>query len=170
MLQVEHRERLTLTIEWTDRVIDWDTAAYVPGPSAIQHPLFIAEVPGWSDGPVPAGTSFAEDRHYLEAAIRRQVPHWEAEIFKLLLADSYSRQYFEMSLRNKRVNEEYTREEVLRSNLRPEDLLDQLEQSLRVNEDLRGTPKIQELRKRLSDQCMQNPPGHWTLRPVEGAE
>lgn len=65
----------------------------------------MADIPGdrYVDG--QEGTDFAEDRAYLENAIRKQSA--TASDIADLLASSYERQFFEMFLRNKRINKEY---------------------------------------------------------------
>ncbi|KAF4547012.1 Hypothetical protein D9617_70g089290 [Elsinoe fawcettii] len=50
-------------------VIDWDYARIVPAGSAVQHPLFIADIPGWANDGVDDGETFHDDRAYLENAI-----------------------------------------------------------------------------------------------------
>lgn len=47
-------------------IIDWDTSRFVPRPSAIQHPLFLADIPGWQSDDVSQDMTFEEDRRYLE--------------------------------------------------------------------------------------------------------
>lgn len=90
-----------------NRVIDWDTASWVPAPAAIQHPLFIANIPGIRNDDAPQDMDFTEDRAYLENAIRELCV--DGSNVADLLATSRERQFFELSLRNKRVNEEYIR-------------------------------------------------------------
>ncbi|KAG8627928.1 hypothetical protein KVT40_003801 [Elsinoe batatas] len=91
-------------------VIDWDYARVVPAGSAVHHPLFIADIPGWVNDGVDQGESFHDDRAYLENAIAvhgRQSPH--ADALRRLLETSHERQFFELSLRNKRINKEYVK-------------------------------------------------------------
>jgi hypothetical protein len=89
------------------RIIDWDTVSVVPSPAAIQHPLFMADIPGFRHDNVPQSMNFADDRSYLVNAIRVQFP--ESANMANLLASSCERQFFELSLRNKRINREYIR-------------------------------------------------------------
>lgn len=43
-----------------------------PLPAIIHHPWFIADIPGWNNDGAPKGESFAEDRLFLEDAIRKK--------------------------------------------------------------------------------------------------
>ncbi|KAK3045707.1 hypothetical protein LTR09_012741 [Extremus antarcticus] len=108
---VRHGDMSALNVLMNDDglsgVIDWDTASFVPAPAAIQHPLFIADVPGLLHDNIPEGMTFADDRVYLEGAIRQQSA--DASHIADLLANSHERQFFELSLRNKRINKEYIR-------------------------------------------------------------
>jgi hypothetical protein len=56
---------------------------------------------------VPEGTDLTEDRLYLESVIRKQSA--DTTVIADLLASSGERQLFEMSLRNKRISQEYVR-------------------------------------------------------------
>ncbi|KND92519.1 hypothetical protein TOPH_02771 [Tolypocladium ophioglossoides CBS 100239] len=91
-------------------VIDWDTARFVPLPTAIQHPLFLADIPGWLND-VPKGMTFQDDRAYLERAVQGRVDNMnspDAKCIPVLLSSSFERQFFEMALRNRAINVEYT--------------------------------------------------------------
>lgn len=144
------------------RIIDWDTASFVPAPAAIHHPLFIANIPGFYTG-VPETMDFAPDRAYLEAAIRKlsssssssssSSPERDsANHIADLLASSFERQFFEMALRNRRINDEYVRLRLLGGNPGEVDkkaLRDDLEEFLVRNGDLRGHVAVVELERRL---------------------
>lgn len=136
------------------RIIDWDTASFVPAPAAIHHPLFIANIPGFYTG-VPETMDFAPDRAYLEAAIRKLSSSSErdsANHIADLLASSFERQFFEMALRNRRINDEYVRLRLLGEKNREVDkkaLRDELEEFLVRNGDLRGHVAVVELERRL---------------------
>lgn len=136
------------------RIIDWDTASFVPAPAAIHHPLFIANIPGFYTG-VPETMDFAPDRAYLEAAIRKLSSSSEgdsANHIADLLASSFERQFFEMALRNRRINDEYVRLRLLGGNPGEVDkkaLRDELEEFLVRNGDLRGHVAVVELERRL---------------------
>lgn len=153
------------------RIIDWDTASFVPAPAAIHHPLFIANIPGFYTG-VPETMDFAPDRAYLEAAIRklssssssssslssssstseRDSAHYIAD----LLASSFERQFFEMALRNRRINDEYVRLRLLgekNGEVDKKALRDELEEFLVRNGDLRGHVAVVELERRLCCVC-----------------
>jgi hypothetical protein len=43
-----------------------------PLPAIINHPWFIADIPGWNNDGVASGESFKEDRTYLEHAIKER--------------------------------------------------------------------------------------------------
>lgn len=136
------------------RIIDWDTASFVPAPAAIHHPLFIANIPGFYTG-VPETMDFAPDRAYLEAAIRMLSSSSErdsANHIADLLASSFERQFFEMALRNRRINEEYVRLRLLgekNGEVDKKALRDELEEFLVRNGDLRGHVAVVELERRL---------------------
>lgn len=136
------------------RIIDWDTASFVPAPAAIHHPLFIANIPGFYTG-VPENMDFAPDRAYLEAAIRKLSSSSErdsANHIADLLASSFERQFFEMALRNRRINDEYVRLRLLGEKNGEVDkraLRDELEEFLVRNGDLRGHVAVVELERRL---------------------
>ena len=90
-------------------VIDWDAAKFVPLPCAVQHPLFIADIPGWVND-VPEGMTFHDDRLYLERAVQAQVGKLDcpkAQDIPALLSSSSNRQFFELGLINKAINRQY---------------------------------------------------------------
>lgn len=145
------------------RIIDWDTASFVPAPAAIHHPLFIANIPGFYTG-VPETMDFAPDRAYLEAAIRKlsssssysssssSSERDSANHIADLLASSFERQFFEMGLRNRRINDEYVRLRLLgekNGEVDKKALRDELEEFLVRNGDLRGHVAVVELERRL---------------------
>jgi hypothetical protein len=91
-----------------NRVIDWDTAQFVPMPAAINQPLFLADIPGWVN-PIPDGMTFESDRKYLEDAVSKLTSksgHSKArtisELLLYLSCGNYSN-----SLPNKKINERY---------------------------------------------------------------
>lgn len=61
----------------------------------------MAGIPGYRTA-TPEGVDLAKDRLYLESAVGEQSP--EGSGFSDLLASSCERQFFEMALRNKRIN------------------------------------------------------------------
>ncbi|KAG9228154.1 hypothetical protein BJ875DRAFT_528295 [Amylocarpus encephaloides] len=65
---VKHRDLNAWNVVVNERglsdVVDWDTSRFMPAPSAIQHPLFIADIPGWLNDDVPKEMIFKEDRDY----------------------------------------------------------------------------------------------------------
>lgn len=131
-------EHLELTLR---RIIDWDTACVVPAPSAIQHPLFIANIPGINNDNVPQALDLSEDRAYLEDSIRG-LPYGNASSVADLLADSFERQFFELSLRNKKVNTEYVKLRGETNDLGPRDLCDELQKAFHENPDWAHVPAL----------------------------
>lgn len=106
---------------------------------------------------------FAPDRAYLEAAIRKlsssssssssSSPERDsANHIADLLASSFERQFFEMALRNRRINDEYVRLRLLgekNGEVDKKALRDELEEFLVRNGDLRGHVAVVELERRL---------------------
>ncbi|KAI1419234.1 hypothetical protein F5Y12DRAFT_789230 [Xylaria sp. FL1777] len=83
-------------------------AQLLPLAAAVQHPLFIADIPGWQIDNVPPEMIFDDDRTELERIIDRLAIQ--------------KKQFFEMSLQNMRISAEYTRVKLslgkfIRSNL-----------------------------------------------------
>ncbi|ROT36431.1 hypothetical protein SODALDRAFT_219541 [Sodiomyces alkalinus F11] len=86
------------------------TVWLAPAPSAIQHPLFLADIPGWRNDHVPEGMTFEEDRAYLEYAISRlDARLGSPQRIHDLLRTSFERQFLELSLHNQRINEQYVK-------------------------------------------------------------
>jgi hypothetical protein len=128
------------------RVIDWDSVSLVPAPAAVHHPLFIVGIPGYRIA-APGGTDFAEDRLYLESAIRKQCP--DAGGIADLLASSFERQFFEMALRNKRISQEYARLRLGPTKCGKEALSKQLDEFLLRNKKMETHLALKTLRERL---------------------
>jgi hypothetical protein len=126
------------------RVIDWDTACVVPAPSAIQHPLFIANIPGINNDNGPEALDLSEDRAYLEDSIRRLSFGDDSSIADLL-TDSFERQFFELSLRNKRVNTEYVKLRGETNTLGAKDLFDELQMAFHENPSWNDVPALAKL-------------------------
>jgi hypothetical protein len=135
----------------SNSVVDWDNSRFAPAPSAIQHPLFIADIPGWLNDDVPEEMTFEEDRVYLEHAIGKLDTSSEnPRRIEHLLRTSFERQFLEMSLRNRKINDEYVQrifkhEAILDKNA----ALEQLEDFLSINESMRALPAVLNLRSRL---------------------
>ena len=135
----------------SNSVVDWDNSRFAPAPSAIQHPLFIADIPGWLNDDVPEEMTFEEDRVYLEHAIGKLDASSEnPRRIEHLLRTSFERQFLEMSLRNRKINDEYVQrifkhEAILDKNA----ALEQLEDFLSINESMRALPAVLNLRSRL---------------------
>ncbi|KAJ3578894.1 hypothetical protein NPX13_g1674 [Xylaria arbuscula] len=133
-------------------VIDWDTAQLVPLAAAVQHPLFIADIPGWRNDDVPPGMIFDDDRAELERIIDRLAvlsPAPAAKEITYLLSTSQERQFFEMSLRNKRINAEYTRVKLGSSPINKVLVLQSLGEFVRSNPDLQSDAGVLQLQTRL---------------------
>lgn len=128
-------------------IIDWDTAQVAPAASAIQHPLFIADIPGWRNDGVPEGMTFEDDRAYLEHAIRKLEDN--AGPIATMLESSRERQFFELSLCNSRINHEYV-EQRLQGCLQKVALLNELENFLSLHESMRSIPKVLSIRAQLT--------------------
>ncbi|KAI0098289.1 kinase-like domain-containing protein [Nemania sp. FL0031] len=133
-------------------VIDWDTAQLVPLAAAVQHPLFIADIPGWQNDDVPPEMIFDDDRAELERIIDRLAmssPAPAAKEIPNLLRTSRERQFFEMSLRNKRINAEYTRVKLVSSPINKVLALQSLGKFIRSNPDLQSDAGVLQLQTRL---------------------
>lgn len=126
------------------RVIDWDTACVVPAASAIQHPLFIANIPGINNDNIPEASDLSEDRAYLENSIRR-LSFGNGSSVADLLADSFERQFFELSLRNKKVNIEYVKLRGETKTLSARNLHDELQKAFLENPDWADVPALTKL-------------------------
>jgi len=126
------------------RVIDWDTACVVPAPSAIQHPLFIANIPGINNDNVPENLDLSQDRAYLEDSIRRLSSGGDSSVAELL-ADSFERQFSELSLRNKKVNTEYVKLRGETDTLGVKDLCHELQKAFHENPDWAGVSALTSL-------------------------
>lgn len=132
-------------------MIDWDTAKFVPSPAAIQHPLFIADIPGLVND-VPEGMSFHEDRLYLERAVRDQAGKLdcpEVHDIPALLSSSFGRQFFELALRNKAINREYIARHLSNVEAEPTALSKQLEEVLLANPEWKNETGVLEMCGRL---------------------
>nr|POE54899.1 hypothetical protein CFP56_64572 [Quercus suber] len=115
-------------------VIDWDTVSLVPTPAAIQFPVFMANIPGFLDADISASTDFINDRLYLEQRMRGMSP--DGEMIADMLSNSCEREFFEMSLRNKRINAEYIRLNAGDGSFDQTTLGSQLEEFLLKNPDM----------------------------------
>ncbi len=121
-----------------------------PLPSAVQHPLFIADVPGWQNDNVPPGMTFEADRAYLESAIRK---HDKASThpgrLESLLRTSFERQFIELSLHNRRINDEYIKLRLGNFRLHMTGAIEQLGDFLEKNPDMSHVDAMGNLRRRL---------------------
>jgi hypothetical protein len=132
-------------------VVDWDTALFVPAPSAIQHPLFLANIPGWQNDDVPMDMTFEEDRSYLENAIGKlDAGSQNPGQIEYMLRTSFERQFFELSLHNRWINDEYIQRRFKNTRMNREAALKQLEEFLSVHESMRALPAVLEVQSRLN--------------------
>jgi hypothetical protein len=132
--------------------VDWDTARLAPTPSVIQHPLFIADIPGWLNDDVPRDMTFEEDRAYLEDAIGKlEAGSRSTGRVEHLLRTSFDRQFFELSLHNRRINNEYIQRRLKGTSLNRDAALKELEDFLSVNESMRTLPAVLDLRRRIDE-------------------
>jgi len=93
---------------------------------------------------------FPDDRLYLENAVRKLSA--DDSIVADLLASSQDRQFLEMSLRNKRINEEYIKSyhNMVDLHYDCQELRAQLDDFLSANVELAADPHITSLRALLS--------------------
>ncbi len=140
--------QITLALLTIYSIVDWDTACVCPAPSAVQHPLFIANVPGWLND-VPEGMTFEEDRTYLENAIGKLGSG--ADRIQNLLQTSFERQFMELSLHNRRINDEYINHGLKGRKLDQQKALEELNDFLQRNKGMSGVVSVLELQKRLSE-------------------
>jgi hypothetical protein len=132
-------------------IVDWDTSRLSPAPSAIQHPLFIADVPGWLNDDVPEGMTFEEDRAYLESAIGKlDINSKDPGRIEYLLRTSFERQFMELSLHNRKINKEYIKKRLGVAKPDKKKVLEQLEDFLKRNDDMRDVDSVLDLQNRLA--------------------
>lgn len=123
----------------------------VPAPSAIQHPLFIADIPGWHNDDVPKHMTFEEDRAYLENAIGKlDAGSQTFGRIEHLLRTSFERQFFELSLHNRRINDEYVQQRFKDTKSNRYAALKQLEDFLSVHDSMRALPAVLDVQGRLN--------------------
>jgi hypothetical protein len=108
----------------------------------------MADIPGFRNDAVPEYRNFAADREYLVNAIR-DLPG-ETGILANLLASSWERQFFELSLRNKRINEEYIRLKLGGWEYDKKLLCDQLDDFVFANKAVGNDAAFEKLRRQLS--------------------
>ncbi|KAJ0160434.1 hypothetical protein CTA2_7971 [Colletotrichum tanaceti] len=133
-------------------VIDWDTAQVIPLPSAVQHPMFMADIPGWRNDDVPGGMTFRDDRKSLEHEMRRLAATSTkpaARRIPGLLSTSYERHFLELSLPNKRVNREYIRLQLASNPFSKAQAAEQLRGFLDDYPDIQRSPAVTEFSNKL---------------------
>lgn len=91
--------------------------------------------------------TFEEDRTYLEHAIRKL--EGNAGPIAPLLETSRERQFFELSLRNSRINDEYA-EKRLKGKIQNDTAIEQLEDFLSIHESMRNLPAVLDVRAQLT--------------------
>lgn len=110
----------------------------------MQHPLFLANIPGWFED-VPDDMTFEDDRAYLEGVIDRlDVASGNPRKIGQMLRESYERQFLQMSLHNRSVNSQYSQRDIRRY-YGETDRLQELESFLVCNNDLRAYDCVQRL-------------------------
>lgn len=87
--------------------------------------------------------TFEDDRAYLEHAVRRL--EGDSGRIAALLESSHERQFFELSLRNPRINQAYV-EQRLPGCLQKDALLNELEDFLSLHDFMRSLPSVLRLR------------------------
>lgn len=131
-------------------MIDWDTAKFVPAAAAIQHPLFIADIPGWLND-TPEAMTFENDRKYLEDAICAlcmETGNPDIRHIPMLLSSCFERQFLELSLRNKAINVKYIDQRYASFKQNRTLIAKQLEEFIAAHSEMQNEPevlKIQEL-------------------------
>ena len=117
--------------------------------------MFITDIPGFRNDDVPPSMTSSDDRLYLENVIRKLSAH-DSTIADLL-ASSQDCHFFEIPLRNKRINEEYIKSGQNMIDLRYDcrDLKAQLDDFLSTNIELATDPQITMLRAQLSESTSQ---------------
>lgn len=132
-------------------IVDWDFTLLVPLAASVHFPAFLANIPGWNTSGQP--DDFVGDREYLAAAIQARYCNRPADGRRIsrLLDNSFERQFFEMSLSIRQVNEQYIR---LRGgdvdiDAVKDHLMEQLTAFLARNQDLRNSERVLSLIERL---------------------
>lgn len=126
----------------------------MPAPTAVQHPLFIADIPGFRNDDVPEDMTFEEDRAILENEIKNLAAKSSlpaAQLIPALLESSFERQFFELSLRNKRINEQYVQRRLVNFAIDSSSLADQLEEFLSGHASMRSHSVMLDIRARLME-------------------
>lgn len=91
-------------------MVDWDWIFAAPLPAVIHHPSFIADIPGWKNAGAREGEHFAEDRLFLEAAVReKEVSRQLPPTVSTLLCDSGKRFFFQSAFHCRGIHEEFVR-------------------------------------------------------------
>ncbi|KGQ06864.1 hypothetical protein BBAD15_g7832 [Beauveria bassiana D1-5] len=95
---------------WVESVVDWDWMYLAPLPVIIHHPWFIADIPGWKNDGVGDGDNFAEDRLFLENAIKsRELSQQLPPVVSTLLTGSEKRLFFQSAFHFKDIHENFVR-------------------------------------------------------------
>lgn len=94
--------------------------------------------------------TFEEDRAYLEHAIRKLEGGSAPGATATLLETSRERQFFELSLHNSRINDEYV-ERRLRGSIQKDAALEQLEDFLSTHESMRNLPNVLDVRAQIKE-------------------
>jgi hypothetical protein len=136
---------LTLT-----RVIDWDFVQVTPLMTAVQHPLFIADIPGWHNDGVKEGETFEDDRRYLVEVMAREEQRRKMDSSRShMLKDSSGRQFFEASLHNREISRKYIERYIQRTDKALLTAQMELDRFIERNKDFNNDPRTIQLRATL---------------------
>lgn len=110
----------------------------------------MADIPGWRGDNIPEGANFSEDRAYLETAIKKLEASGPQSpgLISQLLETSRERQFFELSLHNRMINNEYVTRR-LDTEFEKDAAMVQLEDFLSGHEAMRTLPAVLDLRAQL---------------------
>lgn len=134
------------------RVIDWDWVSLAPLPAIIHHPWFIADIPGWYNERVAEGDSFAEDRLFLENALKSKESEREELSQHLpvkastLLCGSGKRLLFQSGVHYKGIHERFVEMHCARTGENLEAARLQLDAVLRLYPELVGMEQVQRVK------------------------
>lgn len=113
----------------------------------------MADIPGWRNDDVPEGMTFEQDRAYLEDVVGRLDASSESPgKVEKLLRTSFERQFFELSLHNQRINEQYVSKRFDHAGWSRTEALDQLDEFLSSHESMKALPAVVDLRETLNSE------------------
>ncbi|KAJ6019504.1 hypothetical protein N7522_001571 [Penicillium canescens] len=128
-------------------VIDWDWMSVAPLPAIINHPWFIADIPGWNNDGVANGESFKEDRTYLENAIKKKELSRHLPLtVSTLLSDSGTRLFFQSAFHFRDIHEKFVKMHCPRTEKNIKSARSQLDTVLRLYPELGDSEDVQKLK------------------------